>query len=129
MTTILTQGYTAGHYIVGEANTGSDGVSRSIDEITITTGEKLVAGAVIMDDPVNIGNAIEYDASTAAIGILFANNDASATGTNADIEKAVYHARDCSVNGDEIQFNSALTQLEIDAAIVELKAIRIFVKY
>jgi hypothetical protein len=121
--TVLTEGLHPGHYLVSEANAGSTGVSRSVDTITVANNVNLEAGSVIMDN--GSGEAVFYDASSPAIGILFDNVNTTATGTGAAAPGMVYHARDCEVNAGEIVVDPALTPVQLTTMGTELSALGI----
>jgi len=118
--TTLTESTHAGEFIVSEANVGSTGVSRSRDNVIVTAGQVLAAGAVIATVA---GKVVEYDnagssGAEIATGILFDAVDA--TGADAD---GVALVRDCEYNTGEIVFEAGQDQTAKDAAYADLKAL------
>lgn len=107
--TTLSEGKHAAEFLVSEANK-----TRSRKTGTVTSGQKLVAGEVVM---LSGGKLVTHDGSlntagdviTAVEGIMWEAYDASATGTNADIPNAVYLARDAEVNGEELTYPTEST--------------------
>lgn len=111
------EGTHAGEFIVREANG-----DRSREKIVVTSGQVLVAGAVIATVA---GKQVEYDNAGAsgaeiATGILFDASDA--TGADAD---AVGIVRDCTVNLSELVWEAGQDQASIDAGVADLKALGI----
>lgn len=91
--TTITEGKHAGEFIISEANG-----TLSRDVVTVTSGQKLEDGQAIQ---ITGGKAVAKDATvntagaftTALLGFVIGNWDASSTGTNADILGVPYIAR------------------------------------
>lgn len=123
--TTLTEGTHAGEFIVSEANVGSTGVSRSRDAVIVTSGQVLVAGAVVATVA---GKIVEYNNAGAAgaeiaTGILFDAVDA--TGADAD---GVALVRDCEYNLAEIVWEAGQDQAAQDAGVVDLLALGVIAR-
>ncbi len=129
--TTLTEGTTAGEFIVGEATVGATGVSRSRDKITVLSGQNLVAGAVIAVVTVS-GKFVERanaadvasDGSETAVGILFEAVDA--TGGDAD---GVAIVRDAEFNTPKVVYKTGyVVDTDDTDAIAELAAVGIIAR-
>ncbi len=119
--TLKTEGFHAGHFLVSEAEG-----TRSRDVVTIAHGEVLAAGSVLAKNS-STGKYTHYNNDTtpinAAVGILFANVDATA----GDV-KAVMIARDAEVNLSELQWAATEDTGDRDAAIADLKLLHIIAR-
>lgn len=119
----LTEGKYAGEFLLTEANG-----YRSREEITVVSGQNLVAGAVVGKITAS-GKFAEYnnevadpaDGLEAAAGILWESVDA----TSAD-QRGVIIARDAEVNLDLLTWKSGASQTDIDDGVADLKALGIF---
>lgn len=121
MPTFGTEGTHAGEFIVSEANG-----SRSRETATVTSGENLVAGAVVATVG---GKLVEFDDNGAggaeiATGVLFDAVDASL----ADVVGAVVIVRDAEVNLSELQWGAGQLQADIDAGVAELATLGIIAR-
>ncbi len=117
MPTFGSEGTHAGEFIISEANG-----SRSRESGTLTSGENLVAGAVlgiVANKYVEYDNAASSGAET-AVAILFDAVDA--TDDDAD---CVVLVRDAEVNASELIYEATQDQASIDASIVDLLTVGI----
>lgn len=119
----LQEGDHAGGFIVSEASQGSTGVSRSREAVTYTGSTALVAGQVVVN---TAGVITPYINGTTADAnaVLFDNVEAGDVTT----QRCVVLARDCEVNGAELNFTAAETPTGIANAISELAAVGIIVR-
>lgn len=115
MPTVITEGQHRGEWLISEANG-----CRSRDVGTITGGSfaaGTVLGRITADGKYTVSDPEASDGSEVAVAILFDNVDA----TSADREGVIF-VRDCEANLSELQWHAGVTQIEIDAAVVELAA-------
>lgn len=127
MGTTFTEGMHPGEYIVSEASTGSTGVSRSRDTVTVASGQNLVSGAVLGTVTAS-GLVAELDPAAAdgtevASGILFSAVDATSADTSG-----VAHVRDMEFNADEVTFKTGMTAGEISTALTQLKSLGVIAR-
>lgn len=123
---VLTEGQHPGEWLVSQANG-----TRSREEATVAQGQKLVDGQLVqLSGGKLVAKAVtlttEGDFATAIEGIVIGDQDASATGTNADIKHVAYIKRDAEVKQDLLTFPAGTPQLA--QAIVELEAMGIIVR-
>lgn len=120
--TIKTEGPHRGGFLVSEAEG-----TRSREEITVLSGENLVAGAVL--GQITVGgkfvahDPLGSDGSEDAAGILYGPVDA----TDGDT-KGVAIVRDAEVNEGEIVFEDDVDTDGRDAAIADLLALGIVMR-
>lgn len=110
-----TEGTHAGEFIVSESNG-----SRSRETVVVTSGQNLVAGAIVATVA---GKLVEYDnaddaGAEIATGILFDAVDASL----ADAD-GVAIVRDGEYNLSEVIWEAGQNQAAQDAAVVDLLAL------
>jgi len=126
--TKLTQGKTAGEFIVSELPAGSTGVSPCRDTITILSGQDLVAGSVLgkvtASGKYAIYNNGAADGTEVAAGLLFAAVDAS----GADAPGVGLIRATVEYNLTEVTWNTGALQAEIDAGVADLLAIGIIAR-
>ena len=119
--TTQTEGKHAGGFLLSEAQG-----KRSREQVTITSGQDLVAGQVVAK--VTSGGkyvAVDQaasDGSEVAVGVLWDNVDATA----GDVEATII-ARDAEVNGEELTY-SGQSPTEVATCITELAAVGIIVR-
>ena len=119
MTSFTEKGH-AGGFILMPANG-----DRSFEKVTILSGEVLDAGSVL-GKQTSGGKYVKYDddgtddGRRTAAGILLDAVDA----TDGDVEATIV-ARDCTVNGEELVWNS---DDEVDAGKTDLLALGIVVR-
>lgn len=121
--TALQEGMHTGEYLKSEANG-----ARSRGVGVIASGENLSACTVLGKITAN-GQYTQLDTgasdgSEVAASILWAAVDA----TDAAVDGAVMHVRDCEVNGDDLVWPDGFSQGEIDTAIGELADVGIIVR-
>ena len=126
--TTLTQGKTAGEFIVSELPAGSTGVSPCRDVITVVSGQTLVAGSVLGKITASGKYAIydnaAVDGTQAAVGLLFDAVDASA----ADADGVGIIRGTMEYNLAEVTWNTGALQAEIDAGVADLLALGIIAR-
>lgn len=118
----LTETSHAGEFILSEANG-----KRSRENVTVASGQDLVAGAVLGKITAD-GNYAAYDNTASdgtqtAAGILYAAVDA----TSADAP-GVALVRDCEVIGDALDYASGVSGGDETAAVADLLALGIIVR-
>ncbi|HEX9647064.1 MAG TPA: head decoration protein [Alphaproteobacteria bacterium] len=100
-----TEGKHAAEFLVSEANG-----TLSRETATVKSGQNLVAGEVVEKDVdgklIAFSAGVDSDGAVLveAVGIMWDNVDASATGANADVPGQVYIARLAEVNDGEITY-------------------------
>ncbi len=117
----------AGGFILSEAHG-----SRSRENALVAQAQVLLAGTVLAalaTDPVTYA-AFDVTGTNGAdvpVAILIADVNTDTSGTDADTPAAVM-ARDCEVNGKELVWPDGITDNQIAAAVVQLKAVGIIVR-
>jgi hypothetical protein len=112
----------AGGFILSEAN-----FHRSRENVTVLSGQVLLAGAVVgkitSGGKYAVFNNDLSDGTEAAAGVLVSDCDA----TDGDVEAAII-ARDAEVNANELIWAATEDATDIAAGIVELTALGIIVR-
>ena len=119
---MLTENPTAGGFIISLAN-----ANRSMDNVTIQSGQDLKAGTVLgkeanSDDYVQLDPSAT-DGTDVARGVLFAPTDT----TDGEVVAAVV-LRDAEVNAGELIWPTGISDNDKATAIGELKTIGIIVR-
>lgn len=123
--TTLTEAFHGAGFLISESNG-----FRSRDQVTILSGENLLAGQVVAKITasgkyvaLSAEQSAESDGSTTAAGILYNAVDASA----GDVVGTVI-LRDAEVNANELVWASGFQASEKNAALVTLKTLGIIAR-
>lgn len=101
--------------------------TRSVDEVTIVSGQNLVAGTVLgkitASGKYTAFDQDAVDGSEAAAGVLLLATDATDGDTNAACV-----VRDAEVAANRLTWPSDILEAETDAAVAELAALGVIVR-
>lgn len=115
--TVFTESQRAGEFIKSQ---GNGDISREV--ATLASGQKVVDGTIMVFSATKLVAAaatdVTSDGVTELAGIVIGNWDASATGTNADILRVPYIARDAEVVGALLTYPEETTEGDETAAFV-----------